>query len=68
MRGEYVCIAIQFSISSFLFGHLSNTKNYITSQGTNIWPGKEYTSPIGISTNFLKFVHNLDVNSCIHIT
>ena len=53
MRGEYVCIAIQFSISSFLFGQ----KLYYQGPmfGTYVWPDKEY-NPLGISTHFLKYV------------
>ena len=66
MRGEYVCIAIQFYISSFLFGQKLYHQGPMF--GTYVLPDKE-NNPLGVSTHFLKYVvHNLDVTSCIHIT
>ena len=57
---------------SSLFLHFFLDKNYRYYQGpmfgTYVWPDKEY-NPLGISTNFLKYVvQNLDMTSCIHIT
>ena len=69
MRGEYVCIAIQFSISSFLFGQKLYYQGPMFGISHMFDQIKNIGNPLGISSHFLKYVvHNLDMTSCIHIT